>query len=78
MIWKKPLLCSLLLPLMYDLKRFQNLQSEKFIVIVISPLIALMQDQVSKKLDVKINPAHSVQKSSIGNCGKLTLARNII
>ena len=39
-------LCYGLLPLIFDLKRFGNLERGQSIVIVISPLIALMKDQV--------------------------------
>ena len=39
-------LCYGLLPLVFDLKRFGDVSIQRSIVIVVSPLIALMRDQV--------------------------------
>ncbi len=60
-------LCYGLLPLVFDLKRFGDVSIQRSIVIVVSPLIALMRDQVQsfaekglKKLGV--SPKKALQK----------------
>ena len=40
-------LCYAALPLAFDLKRFGSIEPKRSIVIVVSPLLALMKDQVA-------------------------------
>ena len=40
-------LCYVILPRVFDLKRFGSIDSKQSIVIVVSPLLALMKDQVA-------------------------------
>ena len=40
-------LCYAALPLAFDLKRFASIEAKQSIVVVVSPLLALMKDQVA-------------------------------